>query len=270
MPAHSLPINDILIYYCNQELNEAMEGRPAALAQSNDGLLHRFEDRRYVSGKLRRLQRVDRQVEWGKVVAAIYKDRIINYPDFSVTRLSEGSLRDLNGVFESYYDTMYVFAYNLIWAGTGAREVATEAFVKCWRSHAAFENLPPLKTFLYKATRDGCLEYLELLRKERAIREDILSFLEKSLKDETYLKEQLINAEIFSELLREIDSLPVKCRDVVRLTYFKNLSAGEVAGQLQTSCRDVLHQKTRGVRILRTSFLKKALLPPQEYFLSLV
>ena len=187
-----------------------------------------------------------------------------------MTRFREGSLRDFNSVFERYYDTMHVFAYNLIWTSTGARDVATESFIKCGRSHAQFEDLPAIKTYLYKATRDGCLDYLERLRKDRAIREDILSFLEKSLMDETYLKEQLINAEIFSELLREMDSLPVKCRDVVRLTYFKNLSAGEVAGQLQTSCREVLFQKTRGVRILRTSFLKKALLPPQEYYFSLV
>ena len=270
MSAHSLPINDILIYYCNQELDEAIDGRPAALREGKHRLLHRFEDRRYISGKLRRLQRVDRQVEWGKVVAAIYKDRIINYPDFSTTCCGEGSLRDFNIVFESCYDTMYVFAYNLIWASTGAKEMATESFVRFWRSYTDFESPAAVKPYLYKATRDCCLDYLQLLRKDGAIEPDILTFLNKSLQNEEFLKEQIINAEIFSELLREMDSLPVKCRDVVRLTYFQSLSAGEVAGQLQTSYREVLHQKARGVRIMRTSFLKKALLPPQEYFYSLV
>jgi RNA polymerase sigma-70 factor (ECF subfamily) len=191
-------------------------------------------------------------------------------PDFSISRFREGSLRDLNCVFEWYYDTMYVFAYNLIWAGTGARDIATESFVKLRHSHTEFESLPGIKAFLYRATRDGCLDYLALLKKGQTVQKEILHSLEKSLKDEGYLKDQIINAEIFSELLREIDSLPVKCREVVGLLYFKSLSAGEVAGQLQTSCRDVLHQKARGVRILRTSFLKKSLLPPQEYFLSLI
>jgi hypothetical protein len=85
MPAHSLPINDILIYYCNQELNEpqAIDNLHASLPESSGRLLGRFEDRRYISGKLRRLQRVDRQVEWAKVVAAIYKDCIINDPENS-------------------------------------------------------------------------------------------------------------------------------------------------------------------------------------------
>jgi len=83
MSAHFLPINNILIYYCNQELDEpqVIDGLPVPLQECKDRLLHRFEDRRYISGKLRRLQRMDRQVEWAKVVAAIYKDRIINYPD---------------------------------------------------------------------------------------------------------------------------------------------------------------------------------------------
>ncbi|HEX9511262.1 MAG TPA: sigma-70 family RNA polymerase sigma factor [Puia sp.] len=271
MSAHFLPINDILIYYCNQQLNEPqlIESHPASLPESKGPLLDRYEDGRYISGKLRRLQRVDRQVEWAKVVAAIHKDSII-YLDFSASQFLEGSLRDFNVVFDGLYDTMYVFAYNLIWASRTAQDIATEVFVKCWHSRAAFETLPTIKTFLYKATRDGCLDYLARLRKEQLVEKKIYQFLTKNLKDEAYLKDQIVNAEIFSELLRGIDSLPLKCREVVMLTYFKSYSADEVAGQLQTSSRDVLHQKARGVRILRTSFLKKALLPPQEYFLSLI
>lgn len=191
-------------------------------------------------------------------------------PDFSVARFREGSLRDFNHVFDGYYDTMYVFAYNLIWASRTAQDIATAAFVTCWHSRAGFKTLPDIKAFLYRTTRDGCLDYLTRLKKEELVEEEIYQFLAKNLKDEDYLKDRLINAEIFSELLREIDSLPFKCREVVKLTYFKSYSADEVAGQLRTSCRDVLHQKARGVRILRTSFLKKALLPPQEYSFSLV
>jgi RNA polymerase sigma-70 factor (ECF subfamily) len=190
--------------------------------------------------------------------------------DFSLTRFREGSLRDFNVIFDGYYDTMYVFAYNLIWAGRAAQDIATEAFVKCWHSRAQFESLPATKTFLYRATRDGCLDYLGRLKKEEQVEEKIYEILAKNGRDEGYLKDQIVNAEIFSELLREIDSLPFKCREVVKLTYFKSYSADEVAGELQTSHRDVLHQKARGVRILRTSFLKKALLPPQEYLLSLI
>ncbi|HWK04509.1 MAG TPA: hypothetical protein VNS58_12800 [Puia sp.] len=81
MPAHFLPINDILIYYCNQQLNEPQltSSHPASLPESKGTLLDRYEDGRYISGKLRRLQRVDRQVEWAKVVAAIHKDSVIHH-----------------------------------------------------------------------------------------------------------------------------------------------------------------------------------------------
>ena len=80
MPACFLPIHDILIYYCNQELNEPpVTGPRLALPESRDPLLDRYEDGRYISGKLRRLQRVDRQVEWAKVVATIHKDCVIPY-----------------------------------------------------------------------------------------------------------------------------------------------------------------------------------------------
>ena len=189
--------------------------------------------------------------------------------DFLISRFRQGSLRDFNHVFDGYYDTMYVFAYNLIWTSLPAQDIATRSFVECWRSRASFDNLPDIKAFLYRATRDGCVDYLSSLKDQQLVEEEIVGFLIKGLKEDAYLKDQFINAEIFSELLREIDDLPFKCREVVKLTYFKSYSTEDVAGELQTSCSDVIQQKSRGVRILRSSFLKKALLPPQEYFLSL-
>src|SRR5258708_35261610 len=112
MSAHLLPINDILIYYCNQQLNEPqlIESHPASLPESKSTLLDRYEDGRYISGKLRRLQRVDRQGEGAKVVAAIHKDSII-YLDFSASRSPEGSLRCFNFVFDGFFDTRYLFSY---------------------------------------------------------------------------------------------------------------------------------------------------------------
>lgn len=187
-------------------------------------------------------------------------------PDFSIARFQEGSLQDFNYVFECYYDTLYVFAYNLIFTTAAARDMATASFVKCWHAHAEFENIHAIKAFLYRATGEGCLNYWTQLKRQPALRPHILFFLEKSLRDEAYLQQQLLNAEVFSELLREIECLPAKCRDVVRLSYFKNLSTDELANELRTSCRDVLYQKARGVRILRSSFLKKSQLPAPEYF----
>lgn len=87
MPVSCLPINDILICHCNQELEEQPAGQMSAfgLPGKKHEVFHQFGDRRYISGKLRRLQRVDRQVEWAKVVAAIHEDCIIHYSNNQVT-----------------------------------------------------------------------------------------------------------------------------------------------------------------------------------------
>ena len=82
MPACFLPIHDILIDYCNQELKETppLNICLPSLPLGNERSLSRYVDPRYIRGKLRRMQWVDRKVEWAKIVAAIHKDCIIPSP----------------------------------------------------------------------------------------------------------------------------------------------------------------------------------------------
>ena len=85
--------------------------------------------------------------------------------DFSIDRFRAGSLDDFQCVYELYYDTMYVFAYNLIHNEAEAQDMTTETFIKLWRLHANFESLNNIKAFLYVTNRNACLDALRFLQK---------------------------------------------------------------------------------------------------------
>ena len=176
--------------------------------------------------------------------------------DFSIDRFRQGSRDDFKFVYELYFDAQYTFAYNLIRNEAEAEDITTETFVKLWRLRANFENLNNIKAFLYVTTRNACLDSLRFLQKQRSVHKEVLYLIGQ----EEYIKNEIIDAEVFTELTRKIESLPDKCRKIFKLIYFNNLSTSEVAEEMGISNQNVLNQKARAIHILRAGLLHNAFL----------
>ncbi|HWK04507.1 MAG TPA: sigma-70 family RNA polymerase sigma factor [Puia sp.] len=176
---------------------------------------------------------------------------------FSITDFREGRALDFNYVYESYYDTIYIFAYNLIGHEADAQDITTDTFVKLWRLHANFESFQNIKAFLYITCRNGCMDYFRQIRKEREAIPEII-YLQRI--DELATSE-MIDAEVFTELGKLIEKLPFKCRTIFKLIYNDNLSTSEVAGKLNISNQNVLNQKARAIHILHGALVQKLYLP---------
>jgi RNA polymerase sigma-70 factor (family 1) len=179
--------------------------------------------------------------------------------DFSIDRFRAGSLDDFQCVYELYYDTMYIFAYNLVQNEAEAQDMTTETFIKLWRLHANFESLNNIKAFLYVTNRNACLDALRFLQKQRTVHKEVLYLVGQ----EGEIKNEMIDAEVFGELNQKIESLPDKCRKIFKLIYYNNLSTAEVAEEMGISNQNVLNQKARAIQILRSGLLSKALIPAE-------
>ena len=186
--------------------------------------------------------------------------------NFSIDRFRAGSLEDFQCVYELYYDTMYVFANNLVQNETEAQDMTTETFIKLWRLHANFESLNNIKAFLYVTNRNACLDALRFLQKRRSVHKEVLYLVGQ----EADIKNEMIDAEVFGELNQKIESLPEKCRKIFKLIYYNHLSTAEVAEEMGISNQNVLNQKARAIQILRSGLLSKALLPAELCILLLV
>jgi len=179
--------------------------------------------------------------------------------NFSIDRFRAGSLEDFQCVYELYYDTMFAFAYNLIRNEAEAQDMTTETFIKLWRLHANFESLNNIKAFLYVTNRNACLDTLRFLQKQRLVHKEV-GYL---VGQEGEIKNEMIDAEVFSELNQKIEGLPDKCRKIFKLIYYNNLSTAEVAEEMGISNQNVLNQKARAIQILRSGLLSKALIPAE-------
>ena len=172
-------------------------------------------------------------------------------PDFSIDRFREGDRNEFKRVYDSSYDELYIFAYNLVRKETEAQDITSETFIKLWRLRGNFESLNNIRAFLYVTCRNACIDYLRFLQKQRTVHKEI-QYLEEMGADE---KNELINAKVLGELSKKIESLPGKCRKIFELIYLNNLSTSEVAAQMGVSNQNVLNQKARAINILRSSLL---------------
>jgi RNA polymerase sigma-70 factor (family 1) len=177
--------------------------------------------------------------------------------DFSIERFREGSLKDFQCVYHLYYETIYTFAFNLVKETEEARDITTETFIKLWRLHANFESLNNIKAFLYITSRNACFDYFRKLQRQRSGQKEILYLL----RSEHDVKNEMIEAEVFGEISRQITDLPISCRRVFELIYFNNLTTSEIAEKMGISAQNVLNQKAKAIRVLRSGLLSKALLP---------
>lgn len=182
-----------------------------------------------------------------------YRDVAI---DFSIADFQNGRVDAFRYVFDLYYDTIHLFAYNLVKSEGEARDISTETFIKVWKLHKNFESLSSIKSFLYITARNASLDYLRAMQRQRIAHQEI-RYLEK----EEDVENEMVAAEVFHELSRQIEELPPQCQKIFKLIYFKNLSTAEVAGQLNITNQNVLNQKARAIEILRFRLVKKALIP---------
>ena len=125
-------------------------------------------------------------------------------------------------------------------------DVVQEAFSRLVQAHATGPVACP-RAFLFVTARNLALNRLRHLRIERpegATEIDSLSVVD----DAVGVPEALAHAEDFRILLRAIESLPERCRQVVTLRKIYGLSQKEVATQLGVSEATVETQGGIGLR----------------------
>lgn len=172
-------------------------------------------------------------------------------PDFSIERFRGGDRDEFKRVYDSCYEELYIFSYNLVRKEAEAQDITTETFIKLWRLHANFENLSNIRAFLFVTCRNASIDYLRFLQRQKTAHKEI-QYLEDMGIDE---KNEMINAQVLGALSKKIESLPDKCRKIFQLIYVNNLSTAEVAAQMGVSNQNVLNQKARAISILRSSLV---------------
>ena len=153
--------------------------------------------------------------------------------------------------FEGNFSSIVMFADKYLNDMEAAADVAQECFIQLWRGDMTFETEDKVRGFLYTMARNLALNKLK--------HDSIVSQYVKRgmLESEEYLRDNVIEEEVYSIVYKAIDELAPQSKKVILLS-LQELSNGEIAEQLGISINSV--------RTLKQNAYKKLKGLLQDYF----
>ncbi len=154
-------------------------------------------------------------------------------------------------IYIEYAPMLLRFARKFV-SGFFAEDIVHDVFLKLWDKQVFLLPDEELKRILYIAIRNACIDHLRRSNMEQEILDrravqlklDELDYFESS--DELFMRK-----DILDKLIKKVEELPERSREIFRLSYFEGLKAAEIAEQLGVSVRTVENQLYRSLLYLR-------------------
>lgn len=128
--------------------------------------------------------------------------------------------------------------------------MAQEVFLYIWEKRGNIEIQTTLKTYLYSAVKNKCLNYIKLELPKQQSMADISEVL---LSVNTPKQDEGENEKLKKYIQSAIDALPKKCRRIFLLSRNAGMTYEEIAEELDLSKKTVENQMGIALRKLRES-----------------
>lgn len=151
-------------------------------------------------------------------------------------------------LFSRSYAGLVYFSFQITGDKQEAEDIVQDAFVSYWnRRDEVAKDLPAIKGFLYATVRNACLN----LHKHQKVIRKFQDQLPADPVEDRIMENEIIRAEVLSEIYNAIESLPPGCRQISRMSYLDGKKNNEIAEELGVSVNTVKTQKQRAMQLLR-------------------
>lgn len=157
-------------------------------------------------------------------------------------------------VYEHFYPLLFATARKYLGEREQAEEVVQDVFLRLWEKDFALEHAAALKSYLFRAVINQCINHLQRHRLLESHHDTI-----RHLQEESYLCTFLEEQELRERIHAAVERLPEQCRRIFKLSRYSGLKNAEIAHEMQLSVKTVENQMTIALRQL-----KAALLDPPE------
>jgi RNA polymerase sigma-70 factor (family 1) len=168
--------------------------------------------------------------------------------DNLVKAFQRGEEKGFTYFFNELYPALLYFAFRILNDKAAAKDIVEESFIKIWERHTSFTHHKVIKSWLYTTVRNGCID-LQRKQQTNMQREEELASMTKTT--ETHAMQEMIRAEVASEIYNAITNLPPRCRQVFRLIYIEGKTLKQTAQEMQLSVNTVKNHRTHGLSLLK-------------------
>lgn len=147
-----------------------------------------------------------------------------------------------------YYGVLCGFAYKFTEDMDQAEELVQELFVQLWDKRETLVPNSSVKSYLFTATRNACLNHLKHQKVRAKFAEAVQAQPMPQMGD---AGEALEAAELKARIELAIEDLPERCREVFVMSRYEGLKYQEIADKLQISARTVEVQVGKALKMMR-------------------
>ncbi|WP_438711986.1 RNA polymerase sigma-70 factor [Aquimarina muelleri] len=170
---------------------------------------------------------------------------------FFIKNINEGNKKAFKILFELYYSKLLYVAQNYVSNKEDAEEIVQDVFVKIWKKRKSISA--NINGYMFKVTKNSCLDYLRSQKTKLSSVNNTLqleAFLNyKALADD--ISSSIIEKELEQKILRSINLLPEKCKEVFIKSRIDGLKNKEISGELDISVKTVENHMSKALKHMR-------------------
>ena len=161
---------------------------------------------------------------------------------FVLKKIKEGDIKAFESIFRLYYTPLCLYATSITGELEVAEEIVQDLFYVFWKERESLPILRSIKNYLYGATRNRSLQYLE--------HQEVLAG--ENPESESYTpQDQLEYKELQSLVNRALGKLPERRLRIFRMHRFEGMKYAEIASSLSLSIKTVEAEMTKALQTLR-------------------
>ena len=168
-------------------------------------------------------------------------------------------VESLEQLFKQFQPMLVGFAYKFVKSSEDARGIVQEVFISIWKNKDKLAFNQGLKSYLFTATKNKCLNFLEKKRLH------IVSIDVNPSDDQPIIQiedgniDAADNMELFElqqVIMTEVAKLPPKCQQIFKMSRMEQLSYKEIAAKLDVSTKTVENQIGIALKRIRKAVFK--------------
>lgn len=165
-----------------------------------------------------------------------------------VTGLREGNELVFESIFKNYYERLCNYANTFINDMTDAEEMVQGTFMTLWEKHDVIDVHTSLKSYLYRAVHNNCLNHIKHTHIKREYNNEYLHYADIEYEQ---VSNELMGKELECKINTAINSLPPQCQTVFKMSRYENLTYNEIAEKMGISVKTIENHMIKALRTLR-------------------
>jgi RNA polymerase sigma-70 factor (family 1) len=169
---------------------------------------------------------------------------------FLLQQLTHDDPAAFTAIYQRYWKSLFREAMNVLRSQKEAEDCVQELFISLWKRRQTLA-ITSLSAYLQTAVRYQCIDRIEREMIRGGYLEDFTNYVATNQSIHS-VEEELYARELAANIDEVMDKMPVKMREVFRLSRQEHLTHREIAERLQISEETVKKQVYLALKILKS------------------